>query len=302
MNSVLLSVVVCTYNREKYLVTTLDHLKNQTADNDIYEILIINNNSPDNTEKISLNFKNNNPAIICKYFLEKKQGLSYARNKGIQEAKGKYIAFIDDDAFAKNNYVEEIVNFFNDSDIAAIGGRIYPQYESGYPPAWMNRFLWPLVAALDMGDKVKPFKKKKYPLGANMAFKKEVFDKYGYFNPNLGRKGSGMEAGEEKDIFYRLQNNNEHIFYLPNAEVNHIIPLQRTTESYIKRQCIGVGKSEKRRIYDKGAYGYIEKAQDEVIKIGATILISLFYLLKFDFAKAKMLISVRYWIVKGLIT
>ena len=91
-----LSIIVCTYIRDAYILETLRKLKNQTTDNQVYEVIIINNNSTDTTEEICKNYILSLSDRNSYYFNEKKQGLSFARNRGITESKGEIIAFIDE--------------------------------------------------------------------------------------------------------------------------------------------------------------------------------------------------------------
>lgn len=301
MNNYFLSVIVCTYNREEYIGITLEHLKNQSANDNTYEVIIVDNNSNDGTGDICQSFIDDSKKINIKYYVEKNQGLSYARNTGIAKAGGNIIAFIDDDAFVNHNYVEEVIQFFKGNpDISAIGGRIYPEYEKG-EPSWMTKYLWPLVAALDNGDKIKPFKSRKFPLGANMAFRVEVFKKYGNFNVALGRRGTVLEAGEEKDLFFRMRKNGEKIYYVPSVQVKHIIPEKRTKLDYIKKQAIGVGRSEKVRLKNKGFGMKVSRVISELIKIAGTLILSMIFILRKNISAALILIKFRYWVVKGFL-
>ena len=249
----MLSIIVCTFNRAEYIGENLRHLKQQKCNTSLFEVIIVNNNSTDNTEQICKQFIQDEKPTNFHYFLELNQGHSFARNRGIQEAKGKYIAFIDDDAMVDHHYTTAILDFFSEhQQVMAIGGKIIPVYEEE-DPKWMSKYLLPLVAAIDLGNRVKPFEGLKFPIGANMAFRSQVFDEFGLFNTRLGRKGSGLEGGDEKDVFHRLKKENQPIYYLPSAVVRHIIPQKRLEIPYIKGLAIGVGTSEKKRL-EKATY------------------------------------------------
>ena len=202
-----ISIIVCTYNREKYIESLLGSLKKQEYPTKDYEIVFVNNNSDDETEKRCTEFREANPEVVFHYFNESKQGLSHARNRGILEAKGEILAFIDDDALAHANYLQNMSKAFKETDVDAAGGRIYPKYES-QRPVWMSKFLEPVMSVIDLGDKNKPFPKNKFPIGANMMFRKEVFEQAGNFNTDLGRTGKKMLGGEEKDLFFRMKAKN----------------------------------------------------------------------------------------------
>ena len=295
----MISVIICTYNREKFILKTLQCLRQQDFPTSSFETIIVNNNSSDNTAVICKEFIKESPGFNVNYVEEYNQGLSFARNRGIKEAKGDIITFIDDDAFTVPGFIKAINDFFSKNpSVYAIGGKVKPEFESG-SPIWMSSFLMPLVAALDMGYHIKEFTGKGFPVGANMSFRAEVFEKFGLFNNNLGRKGNNLLGSEEKDFFNRLKKAGSKIMYLPEAEVTHVIPPSRTSIDYIKRQAIGIGVSEKMRVKGAGGFEELKKAMEEFFKVGATFMISIYYCLTFQFPKAMMLVKFRFWVLKG---
>lgn len=298
-----LSVIVCTYNREEYIGKCLKHLANQSIPTDQYQVVVVNNNSPDNTESVCQSVMSAYPDVHWTYVVETNQGHTYARNRGITESTAPLLAFIDDDAFVYPNYVESITGFFDITpDAKACGGKIIPVYE-GTPPRWMSKPLFPLVAALDRGESIHLFKGNKYPIGANMAYRSEVFEKYGHFDVALGRRGTdGLEGGDEKEVFLRLKKDQASIYYLPTMKVDHIIPDKRLQMSYIKGLAYGVATSEKKRLGGKGTAAWLGKIWSECIKSAGTLVLSIGHILSGNPAKAKMLIKFRYWIVSRLLS
>lgn len=294
-----LSIIVCTYNRAEYIGKTLELLGNQSIDKSLYEVLIIDNNSTDSTPSICQQFISGSGGVNFKYFIEEQQGHTFARNRGITESNGEYIAFLDDDAWVNRDYCKETIRFFDQNPNAmAIGGKISPLYESR-EPRWMSRYLWPLVAGLDMGNRVREFRHSKYPIGANMAFRASVFKEYGLFNTRLGRRGHELEGGDEKDMIYRLKKDNKKVFYVPIIHVQHVIPDARTRIDYIKGQGIGVGTSEKKRLTGTSYISNAKKIMEEVVKICATCVLAMIYIFTFRPSKGFMLIRFRYWVLKG---
>jgi len=296
----MISVIVCTYNREKLLASCIDSLVHQDCHPGDYEIILINNCSTDNTEKLCINSIHKHPGLQIRYFLETKQGLSNARNRGIRESMGNIITFIDDDAFAEKDYIYNIKKDFRTSGIAAGGGKIIPNWEKTRPK-WMSRFLLPLVSVIDLGDQIIEFKGNKYPIGANMFFRKSLFEKSHFFDPMLGRSLKNMIGNEEKDLFLKIKKLGYKISYFPSITVRHYIPEERTKISFIKKQALGIGQSEKirTRLNKKER---IHVIFNEIIKWGGTIILSFFYILLFDPQKAKMLLLFRYWVSKGLLS
>jgi len=294
-----LSIVICTYNREEFIGKTLDHLSRQTLDNDQFEVIVVNNNSTDNTEKICQEFISQHPVMRIKYCLEMQQGHSYARNRGVNESEGSLIAYIDDDAFVHPEFGSNIIKFFNKrNDVQAIGGKIIPAYLEK-KPKWMSHYLLPLVSALDMGKHPKAFTGRKFPVGANVTFRKSVFERYGLFNVKLGRIGSGLMGGDEKEMIYRLKKNNEAVYYVPDVIVEHVIPPKRLKMEYIQGLAEGVGQSEKRRLKNENGAEKVKRALEELIKIGGTFILFILYTLKGELAKGWMLMKFRYWVLLG---
>lgn len=294
-----LSIIVCTYNREECILEALLSLKDQTIAAENYEIVLVDNNSTDTTPVICHSFVANNPQLNIQYIHEERQGLSYARNTGIEKARGSIIAFLDDDVIVAKHYCQTVVDFFAQTPQAmVIGGRIFPKFETA-PPAWMPRELTPLYSTLDLGNEVREFKGRSYPIGANMAFRSYVFQECGTFNTSLGRVGKNLLGGEEKDMFFRIKEKKMRVFYLPEAWEFHIIPTARTTKEFIKRQAIGSGKSERLRC----AHSWCKLTSAcafECVKWGGSLFLSLKYMVLGKFEAALTLLQFRYWVSKGL--
>ena len=243
----MISVIICTYNRDKYIYNVLESLAKNDLPHDRYEIVLIDNNCTDNTAAEVDRFAEAWPDVRLRRFIEPQQGLSYARNRGIKEAEGEVLVFLDDDAFVKESYLSAIeCTLEQNPEIDCFGGKISPLFEDGKTPEWLCPWTMSWVSAIDCGERLKIFKKG-YPIGANMGFRRNVFDACGEFNTSLGRVGKNLMGGEEKDMFLRIRNNGFGIYYLPGIEVNHVIPASRTTDEYITRLGQGVGMSEKAR-------------------------------------------------------
>jgi len=180
-------------------------------------------------------------------------------------------------------------------------GKILPKFESGIPPKWLSKWTYSWVSAIDLGKNTHEFKGDKYPIGANMGIKKNVLNKVGHFNNKLGRSKNNLMAGEEKDIFNRIKNLGEKILYFPNIEVQHVIPLQRTTDDYIIRMGQGVGMSEKVRTLGISKTNYFKRLFAEFIKWMASVVLFIGFCLKFQPAKGTKLLVFRWNVTKGLL-
>ena len=101
----MLSVILCTYNRDKYIYNVLKSLAENTLSPDQYEIVLVDNNCTDNTHSECDRFVKDFPEVTFRYFVETNQGLSHARNRGIRESKGDILVYVDDDATVNKNAV-----------------------------------------------------------------------------------------------------------------------------------------------------------------------------------------------------
>ena len=295
-----ISVIVCTYNRDECIGDALASLAKQTLPYTDYEVLLVNNNSTDRTAEICEHFGGNVQGFQYRYFVETRQGLSYARNRGIDESRGEILVFMDDDAVAEPDYLQNLWQFFSKTpDAAACGGRIYPNFETNRP-RWMSKYLVPLTSSIDWGDSVKLFTGRSYPIGANMAFKRSVFAQCGGFNTSLGRVGKNLAGAEEKDLFYRITEQGGKVYYVPDAVVHHYVPDSRLTFQFFKKQSLGIGQSERVRALSISKREYRSSVFRELAKWAASGILFFFYLISLRPAKAWRLLVFRWYVSKGL--
>lgn len=292
-----ISVVICTYNRDRFLTPAFESLLKQDFKD--FEVILVDNNSPDQTANITKSFMASYPGFPLRYVLETKQGHSHARNRGIHEAKADIISFIDDDVILESDFLKELKAYFDSNpSIHAAGGRILPLFEAGRPK-WLSKWLEPLFACVDLGPSNTAFKGRAYPFGANMAFRADVFKQIGLFNPELGRKGVSLVGADEKDVFLRLKTRGEKIGYMHQVVLHHVMPKERGEMSYIRRQAIAVGISERIRI-GKTAGGWFGKIISELIKTAGSVVLGLGYLIIGRPTAGWMLLKFRFWVQAGL--
>ena len=296
------SVIICTYNRDKYLYQTLQHVADNGFDVNEYEIILVNNNSTDSTEQVCESFASNFPQVHFKYVVETQQGLSYARNRGIAESQGDVLIFLDDDAFVNKEYLNNLKqNLLHYPDTMAFGGKITPLFESGETPKWLCKWTYSWVSAIDKGNNVVEFKGNSFPIGANMGFRKSCLEQCGNFNTELGRSKKNLMAGEEKDLFNRLKERNMPILYFPDIQVEHVIPPHRTTRDYIVRMGKGIGMSERLRCLRISKKALWKRYFSELIKWGASVVLWFRYALCFRPVVGNMLLLFRWNVTKGLL-
>lgn len=298
----MLSLIICTYNRDKYIYNVLKSIAENDYPHTDYEIVLVNNNSTDNTESECKRFQQEFPDIRFNYCVETNQGLSYARNRGIRESKGDILVYVDDDALVNKEYLQTYATFFEKNpDIAAAGGSIIPQYETE-EPNWMSHYTRQLITGkLYLGDKEREFPKNAFPGGGNAAYRKAVFDKIGLFNVELGRKGNSLIGAEEKDLFDKMTTIGIRFFYLPTAILYHIIPEKKLTQDYFNRLTYSIGVSERYRTLQISKGKYLKRLLSEAVKWAATLVLWLKFAVTFQFAKGNKLVLFRWNVTKGLV-
>ena len=228
----MLSVIVCTYNRCETLKQTLPSLLQQKFPDENYEIIVVDNNSTDNTAGVVAEFNRSGNKQI-RYVKELQQGLSYARNKGAEVATGEIIAYIDDDAIADENWLDGLYEIYEKyENVDCVGGQIKLLWQ-GERPSWMPFEYESLLGRLDLG--AEPMECDSL-FGGNLSMKKNLWNKTGGFDTNLGRQGKGLLSMEETEFCHRIKESGAKLMYTPHALVHHIIPLERMTQKYLRRR------------------------------------------------------------------
>lgn len=241
------SVVICTRNRAARLKQVLaSAVEMRASENLRWELLVIDNGSIDNTEGVALGFAEHLPIRVIR---EDNAGLSHARNRGVREARGRYICWTDDDVVIDPNWLSAYVNAFARYPEAVVfGGRIQPQLEPP-TPRWFAKLAdgWPLTTLLakrDFGDKPVPFSFEKQiaPWGANFAVRAAEQRRVCY-EPGLGVSPHHKRVGEEAEVIYRILQAGGVGWWVPEACVRHIIPAQRQTLRYVYDYFLASGET-----------------------------------------------------------
>lgn len=228
------SIVVCTYNRADSLRDTLAALRaQQAALGREWEVIVVDNNSKDRTRGVVEALQRDWP--LLRYEFEGAQGLSHARNHAIGCALGEVILFTDDDVLPEPEWLEATLDGLKTHGADACGGYIAPIWESP-PPAWLTeRFYGFLAVRTDRTDDYPINSETPTPFGANMAFRKTVFDRVGLFDTNRGRKGHVLASGEDGEMFERILAAGVKVIFLGGSRVHHKVESFRTTKRYFRR-------------------------------------------------------------------
>ncbi|MFR9603189.1 MAG: glycosyltransferase [Rikenellaceae bacterium] len=292
-----LTLIIATFNRSEWVIETLQSVIEQSAEAAAWECIVVNNNSSDDTVERVEEFISEHNSFDIKIVTETKQGLSHARNRGIEESIGEYIAIIDDDEIINTQFIEAYIEFFDSHpSVASAGGKIIARYRSSRPK-WMSKYTErPIANPIDLGDVVCEFPRGVIPGGGNMAIQRWVLDKYGAFDPSLGRCAEKLIGGEESDLFERLRVAGEECWFVPEAVMYHLIPDEKLNHDYLNRLSYNIGVSQRLRAkIEKRGYRCAE-----IIKWLGTIAIALGYTLKGQTSKANYLIQMRYHISRGI--
>ena len=294
-----LSIVIATYNRSALLMQTLQSMVEQTVPRSEWECVVVNNNSSDDTASAFEKFAEQHPDFNLRMVLEPNQGLSFARNRGIRESVGEYIAIVDDDERLAPEFVASYVELFdNVPDAVAAGGPIVAEYPAGRP-RWMSAFTErPIANTMYFGDQVREFPRGRVPGGGNMALRRSAVRRYGVFDTSLGYVGETLIGGEESDLFERLKIAEAKYYYVPQAVMYHIIPKEKLSADYLRRLSYNVGVSQLRR-----AHYYRRKDRVRIVEVGkwfATLVLAAWYGITLQWSKARYLVMMRYNITRGL--
>jgi glycosyltransferase involved in cell wall biosynthesis len=235
-----LSVVLPTFNRAVCLRSAITALLRQTADPASYEVIVVDNNSTDATRAAVASLRDPRLRLVP----EERQGLSFARNTGIGEACADLVAFTDDDVEVAPDWVTTVVEAFKAyPEIDGIGGRVLPAWASP-PPVWLTRDHWAPLALQDHGAENRTFDRIA-PLGlvgANVAFRRGVFDRIGLFSPDVQRVQDGVGSTEDHELLTRLYASGGRMLYIPRLVAVARVQSERYARAYHRRWHTGHGR------------------------------------------------------------
>lgn len=231
-----ITVVVCTYNRAEMFANALRTLLDLETDGLFsYEILVVDNASTDATAATAQALAAQTKVAV-RYVLETKQGIVPARNRGVNEAAGEWIAFFDDDQLAEPRWLVEAWKLAHEKEAECIGGPV-----ALHLPPGSQRELQPTVRML-LGESAwsevpAPYDAKRCPGAGNLLIRKDWVLKLGAFDQAFNTRG------EDTDLFLRLLAAGGTGWYAPAAVVKHVMTSQRLEDSYILRLAQWMGGS-----------------------------------------------------------
>jgi glycosyltransferase involved in cell wall biosynthesis len=241
-----ITVILCTYNRCEALAKALASITALTLPGSVeWEVLVIDNNSSDETRAVVEDFRRRYPGRF-RYMFEPQQGKSYALNTGVREAQGDVLAFVDDDVTVEPMWLQNLTGELQNGEWAGAGGQIILQWPPTIP-RWLT-VEGPLtrhgLPGFDQGREAKQLIGP--PFGTNMVFRKEMFEKHGVFRTDLGPTPASEIRGEDTEFGRRLIAAGERLRYEPSAIVYHPVPENRISKKHYLRWWYDNGRAEAR--------------------------------------------------------
>jgi hypothetical protein len=240
-----ITVAIPTYNGAQRLPKVLEALRHQRHTEDIsWDIVVIDNNSSDATEQMVRFYQENwEKPYFLTYYLEPRQGSAFARKRAIKEAKGCYVAFLDDDNIPAPDWIVSIHKFSQDyPHIGAFSGQIHGDYEVEPPEDFQK--IAAFLAIREHG--LHPFRfnpdNLNLPPSAGLVVCKQAWNDAVPNHPQLkGRLGQSMMGGEDYEVLLHLHQAGWEIWYNPQMHINHCIPRHRLEREYLLSLARGVG-------------------------------------------------------------
>ena len=234
-----ISVVICAYSEERWhdLLAAVESILQQTLPPG--EIILVIDHNPGLLKQVQEHI----PGVVVVKNMDAR-GLSGARNSGIAVAKGQVVAFLDDDAVATPDWLAAINEEFTDPQVLGIGGPVMPLWLDK-TPAWLPKeFYW--VVGCTYRGMPESTQAIRNPIGANMAFRREVFETVGGFRSGIGRVGTLPVGCEETELCIRARQQwpGRIFLYQLGATVLHRIPSSRTHWRYFCSRCYAEGLSK----------------------------------------------------------
>ena len=227
-SGLLISVIICTYNRAELLTNGLQTLCEQTLVMSNYEVIVVDNNSQDNTRAVTKDFCRRYPNI--RYLFETRQGLSHARNRGWREAKAPYVAYIDDECKVPPQWLATAKQIIDRLSPAVFGGP-YFGYLDTLPPRWWKESY----EAFEPWDTARALSEGEYIRGGNLFIQHRLLDLMGGFDVTLGMSGNKLGYGEESHFQRRIRATlpDELLYYDPELYAYHLVRPEKMTWHYI---------------------------------------------------------------------
>ncbi len=240
-----LSVIICCYNSANRLEPTLEALSLQNTSFE-WEIVLVDNNSSDNTQSFAKHFwGEKGKEIDLTVVFEKQAGLSYARKKGIEEAKGELILLCDDDNHLQSDFVHRAIEIMTDDPkIGALCGKNIPLFD-GEPDSFVLQNL-NAYACGELAESSSFLTSTKVPWGAGLVLRKDFITtlfENGFSSLLSDRKGTELSSGGDTEFCYLIKMAGYLWKYDTSLQLKHALPSDRLNQTYLSKLEYGFGKA-----------------------------------------------------------
>lgn len=241
-----ISLIICCYNSKEIIEQTLSYVEKQVTTDVSWEVILIDNNSTDNTSEVVKSYWDFNKNPHLKLFKEEKPGLSNARLRGIKESKYDIISFVDDDNLIPENWVAYIHDIFQKPEVGVLGCTSIGKFDYTVPE-WYEKhklsFATGKLYEIDFGNVTYAG----LVYGAGMSMRKEIFRKLNekgwepYLSDRVGKKQSG---GGDSELTLASRLLGYQIFYSNQINTEHLIKADRLTWERLKAMTYGFGQAD----------------------------------------------------------
>ncbi len=229
-----ISVLLCTHNRRAQVLRTCEALARQAYPAEAFEVVVIDNASTDDTAAQVQAYATRAPMAI-RYLYEPQIGKVFALNAGLAAAKGRVLAFLDDDCEPRPEWLAQLVQGFEQDGVGVVGGPAYSHFPEEVEQDPERRFLaHKFLGDFTLGETRRELHGWESPLGCNMAVLAEAAQKAGGFSATLGPKGNVKGAYEESDFAWRVRRAGYRLWWEPQAAVDHYPDAARLTRAGIR--------------------------------------------------------------------
>lgn len=238
-----ISIIICCYNSASRLPETIKHIGLQKVQKSLeWEVIVVNNNSSDNTSEVAETEAKKYDQIKDKFRIvdEPKPGLSFARQKGVNESKFEVILFCDDDNWLDESYIQIAYDIMSKNEkIGALGGQGEAVGEVAFPDWWEDYMGGYAVGK--QGEKTGDISERKYLWGSGLCLRKSLFIEIFNNLPSLltDRKGDELTSGGDSEICMRILAIGYILYYDERLTYKHFITANRLTWQYRKKMFDG---------------------------------------------------------------
>ena len=258
MKPTLVTILIATYRRPEMLRDAVLSLRGVIVPDGVsLEVVVVDNDPAGSARAVA-----EEAAAACRdifavrYVHETRTGLSYARNRGVEESHGDFIALLDDDVYVSPGWLTAVLDCFERSGAAVVGGRVLTHWEGEPEPAVRASQFWLLDT--DHGESDTELRGSALPAGGNVAFRREAFAGGMRFSTDLGRVGPVLLSGEDSELFLRMRMRGGKVWHCGGMAVAHRTSGERLTSAYLVRRQYWFGVSY--AVIDRKLHGRLYQA------------------------------------------